>query len=271
MAVFMINICKFNGCGKSFRKLGDLIQHIEEKHIDYDPRVVEQKELQQPACLPLSYVLRFYTEATQKETTVTPLKIISPSFSRTSSISTPTSRSPPDSDNEDQEELASDTDDSNDSWTTPEEFSSDFILRQGSKNASINVGEDKPFTCPVPGCKKKYKNVNGIKYHAKNGHKKDSGKVRKTFKCPCGKSYRSSSGLKAHSQSAHAGSEGLKTLPVRTVTSLAVLDPGFTLLAKGRQGSVVQLGILTPSLTPTNAPTPLTLTPLNHKPAVPGL
>jgi hypothetical protein len=44
------------------------------------------------------------------------------------------------------------------------------------RNATNNVGEDKPFTCPVPGCKKKYKNVNGIKYHAKNGHKKDSGK-----------------------------------------------------------------------------------------------
>ena len=32
---------------------------------------------------------------------------------------------------------------------------------------------DKPFVCPVPGCKKRYKNVNGIKYHAKHGHKKE--------------------------------------------------------------------------------------------------
>lgn len=32
---------------------------------------------------------------------------------------------------------------------------------------------EKPFACPVPGCKKRYKNVNGIKYHSKNGHKKD--------------------------------------------------------------------------------------------------
>jgi hypothetical protein len=44
------------------------------------------------------------------------------------------------------------------------------------RNASNNTGDDKPFTCPVPGCKKKYKNVNGIKYHAKNGHKKDTSK-----------------------------------------------------------------------------------------------
>lgn len=34
---------------------------------DYDPRVIEQKELQQPACLPLSYVLRFFSDATRKE------------------------------------------------------------------------------------------------------------------------------------------------------------------------------------------------------------
>lgn len=35
--------------------------------IDYDPHVVEQKEQSQPACLPLSYVLRFITDAARKE------------------------------------------------------------------------------------------------------------------------------------------------------------------------------------------------------------
>lgn len=34
---------------------------------DYDPHVVEQKEQSQPACLPLSYVLRFITDAARKE------------------------------------------------------------------------------------------------------------------------------------------------------------------------------------------------------------
>lgn len=33
MAVFLLNICKFNGCGRSFSQLGELILHIEEKHI----------------------------------------------------------------------------------------------------------------------------------------------------------------------------------------------------------------------------------------------
>lgn len=34
---------------------------------DYDPAVIEQKEKSQPACLPLSYVLRFITDAARKE------------------------------------------------------------------------------------------------------------------------------------------------------------------------------------------------------------
>lgn len=39
---------------------------------------------------------------------------------------------------------------------------------------------EKPYVCPVPGCKKRYKNVNGIKYHSKNGHKKDGKLVLKS-------------------------------------------------------------------------------------------
>lgn len=37
MAVFLINICKFNGCGITFPSLGDLIQHIEDTHIGEYP------------------------------------------------------------------------------------------------------------------------------------------------------------------------------------------------------------------------------------------
>lgn len=34
---------------------------------DLDPAVVEQKEASQPACIPLSYVLKFITEASRRE------------------------------------------------------------------------------------------------------------------------------------------------------------------------------------------------------------
>ena len=33
MAVFLVNWCKFRGCGLTFATLGELIQHIEEIHI----------------------------------------------------------------------------------------------------------------------------------------------------------------------------------------------------------------------------------------------
>ncbi|XP_055682792.1 transcriptional activator GLI3 isoform X2 [Lutzomyia longipalpis] len=210
MAVFLINICKFNGCGITFPSLGDLIQHIEDTHIDYDPKVIELKEQQQPPCLPLSYVLRFITDAARKEATFLAnqgadikRKLATKHHSYSASSSN-RSNTPTGSEMDDEEMLVSESEDSNDSWTT-EEFSSEFIMRYGSRHSG-NQGSsslnEKPFACPVPGCKKRYKNVNGIKYHSKNGHKKD-GKVRKGYKCHCGKSYKTSQGLKSHTILAH--------------------------------------------------------------------
>uniref|UniRef100_A0A2A4J3T1 C2H2-type domain-containing protein n=1 Tax=Heliothis virescens TaxID=7102 RepID=A0A2A4J3T1_HELVI len=212
MAVFMINICKFNGCGITFPRLADLIEHIEDVHIDYDPAVVEQKEASQPACIPLSYVLKFITEASRRENQNT---APAPDVRRRllSAPKTPSVRSSTPTGSEmDEDELVSPSEDSNDSWTTAEEYSSEFILRYGVKmNASASSGalgpaaQEKPFACPVPGCKKRYKNVNGIKYHSKNGHKKD-GKVKKAYRCQCGKSYKTAQGLKSHSISQHIAS-----------------------------------------------------------------
>lgn len=50
-----------------------------------------------------------------------------------------------------------------------------------TNSATSAVNSDKPFVCPVPGCKKRYKNLNGIKYHSKNGHKNDGKLVLKQF------------------------------------------------------------------------------------------
>ncbi|XP_050562995.1 juxtaposed with another zinc finger protein 1 [Spodoptera frugiperda] len=212
MAVFMINICKFNGCGITFPRLADLIEHIEDVHIDYDPAVIEQKEASQPACIPLSYVLKFISEASKRENQNT---APAPDVRRRllSAPKTPSVRSSTPTGSEmDEDELVSPSEDSNDSWTTAEEYSSEFILRYGVKmNASASSGalgpaaQEKPFACPVPGCKKRYKNVNGIKYHSKNGHKKD-GKVKKGYRCPCGKSYKTAQGLKSHSITQHIAS-----------------------------------------------------------------
>ena len=193
---------------------------------DYDPKVVEQKELQQPTCLPLSYVLRFITDASRKEPVPSPISCATAAGGQgantlnltgsngtangqllstgsvggstggggvgaattaelkrklaikhhTYSISSSNrSNTPTGSEMDEEEMMLSQSEDSNDSWTT-EEFSSEFIMRYGSRHSGgtgPNGSNEKPFACPVPGCKKRYKNVNGIKYHSKNGHKKD--------------------------------------------------------------------------------------------------
>uniref|UniRef100_A0A1I8QF09 C2H2-type domain-containing protein n=1 Tax=Stomoxys calcitrans TaxID=35570 RepID=A0A1I8QF09_STOCA len=216
MAVFLLNICKFNGCGITFPSLGDLIQHIEDTHIDYDPKVVEQKEQAQPACLPLSYVLRFISDDARKESPFLSANAAGAELKRKLAIkhhsysmsSSNRSNTPTGSEMDEDEMVVSESEDSNDSWTT-EEFSSEFIMRYGSRHSGSGSngtpGNEKPFACPVPGCKKRYKNVNGIKYHSKNGHKKD-GKVRKGYKCHCGKSYKTAQGLKSHALVAHNSS-----------------------------------------------------------------
>ncbi|GBP47950.1 Juxtaposed with another zinc finger protein 1 [Eumeta japonica] len=203
--------------------------------VNYDPIVVEQKEASQPSCIPLSYVLRFVSETSRRDIqSIAPTpdvrrRVMSAPKAPSVRSSTPTGSE------FDEEELASQSEDSNDSWTTVEEYSSDFILRFGSRlNPSATSGAlgtnaaEKPFACPVPGCKKRYKNVNGIKYHSKNGHKKD-GKVKKGFKCHCGKSYKTAQGLKNHSSSNHAitaaaAADVTKSLipPLKTIQGLVV-------------------------------------------------
>ncbi|XP_016998403.2 putative uncharacterized protein DDB_G0285119 isoform X2 [Drosophila takahashii] len=256
MAVFLINVCKYNGCGITFPSLSDLISHIEDTHIDYDPKVVEQKEQAQPACLPLSYVLRFITEETRKEagsflassnTNAPPttnsgsnaaghgsgnvelkrkLAIKHHSYSMSSSNRSTT---PTGSEMDEDEMVVTESEDSNDSWTT-EEFSSEFIMRYGSRHSgggnNGTPGNEKPFACPVPGCKKRYKNVNGIKYHSKNGHKKD-GRVRKGYKCHCGKSYKTAQGLKNHALHTH-NSQPDSVLNAQLANALAIGDSNAT-------------------------------------------
>lgn len=228
MAVFLVNICKFNGCGLTYPSLGDLIQHIEETHIDYDPFIQEQQERQQPSCIPLSSALRFYTNLPSRRPAGCAAKVAAGAHpaqhhgpgqpaaatpaAAVGRASSTGSASPSVASEEPEYDIMTDSEDSNDSWTTQEEFSAEFIMRYGSKMSNPNGNDEKPYSCPVPGCKKRYKNVNGIKYHAKNGHKKDA-KIRKAFKCHCGKSYKTGQGLKNHAVMNHAGT------PLTTITT----------------------------------------------------
>ncbi|XP_046690318.1 juxtaposed with another zinc finger protein 1a [Silurus meridionalis] len=224
-ASFFSNACRFGGCGLHFDSLAELIAHIEDSHIDTDPRVLEKQELQQPTYVALSYINRFMTEAARREQENQKKKVqpklslsVTGNVSR-SSMSTPPRHSngsltppvtPPITPSSsfrsstptgsecDEEEVEYEDSDSDESWTTESAISSESIL----SSMCMNGGDEKPFACPVPGCKKRYKNVNGIKYHAKNGHRTQI-RVRKPFKCRCGKSYKTSQGLRHHTINFH--------------------------------------------------------------------
>lgn len=190
MAVFLLNNCKFDGCGQAFPTLGNLIQHIENSHIETDPPPLEQEEGNQPSSLALSYILKYFSEAAKKD----PLENVRKKGRSSSPQISFRSATPTGSEFGD-DEVGSDDEDSDDSYTTQEEFTTELILGMMSNLKDDDV--DKPFACPVPGCKKRYKNVNGIKYHARHGHRRET-RVRKAFKCKCGKSYKTAQGLRNH-------------------------------------------------------------------------
>lgn len=207
MAAFYRYSCSWHGCGKHCSSLLDLIDHIEVVHIEKDPRVLEKQEAAQPSALPLSYINCFFTEAARsaqrnrkeqlssEPTTPSPdpnakKKRISPAKLNISNVVSNDSVEAGD----DEGNLS---DVSDDSWAS-DSFASDWIMNA----VTTDDGEGKRYICPVPGCGKRYKNVNGIKYHAKNGHRKEKG-VRKAHKCHCGKSYKSPSGLRHHIMTQH--------------------------------------------------------------------
>ncbi|XP_061598757.1 juxtaposed with another zinc finger protein 1a isoform X2 [Cololabis saira] len=201
-ASFFSNCCRFAGCGLQFESLAELIVHIEDSHIDTDPRVLEKQEQQQPTYLALSYINRFMTDAARREQETLKKKATPKlSLSITGGMSRSSTATPPrhtSGSEYDEEEVDYEESDSDESWTTESAISSESIL----SSMCMNGGEEKPFACPVPGCKKRYKNVNGIKYHAKNGHRTQI-RVRKPFKCRCGKSYKTSQGLRHHTINFH--------------------------------------------------------------------
>lgn len=64
----------------------------------------------------------------------------------------------------DEEEVDYEESDSDESWTTESAISSESIL----SSMCMNGGEEKPFACPVPGCKKRYK-VTAAPHRVPNG------------------------------------------------------------------------------------------------------
>ncbi|XP_074594220.1 uncharacterized protein LOC141849683 isoform X2 [Brevipalpus obovatus] len=186
MAVFFVNTCKFNSCGITFATLQELIRHIEETHLNFDPQAMEEQILKHPASLPISYVLRFFDgpkkEASSTINTYSHLNQLKTKSGRSHSPALSiTSTTPTGSEMDDENYLS----ESEDSWSN--------VSNEGDSNLL------------------RYRNPNGLKYHIKNAHpsanfpfKRESQEPIKLFKCECGKNYKTPYGLKNHVQNQHS-------------------------------------------------------------------
>lgn len=230
MAAFYKYVCRFPNCSKKCSSLVDLIDHVEFIHIERDPVILQKQELSQPPAVALSYVNCFFSDTIRRPRPDAPQQILEKRCEEASENLSDSFDSVLD-DLDTFSETGSD--DSCHSWSTNTSagsapHSAPTINGSNSSSASHNATfmeslqgkftclEDtegrRRFMCTVPGCGKKYKNVNGIKYHVKNGHnKKESiGNVecRKSYVCHCGKSYKSQSGMRHH-QNTHHGQNSI--------------------------------------------------------------
>ncbi|RWS15126.1 hypothetical protein B4U79_08325 [Dinothrombium tinctorium] len=217
MAVFLVNTCKFKGCGITFPTLTDLIRHIEETHLDFDSQAIDtQNDVQQPTCLPISYILRVfsaneYNANMQRKESVPINQLKSKLGQSLSPVPSVTSTTPTGSEMEEDIYESESEESSIDSWSnrSTEGDSSHSILKILSTNSVLpNDEHDKPYVCHINGCKKRYRNANGLKYHNKSahnncGHKKEPFDATKIYKCHCGKVYKTPHGLKNHCTTQH--------------------------------------------------------------------
>nr|XP_022911060.1 juxtaposed with another zinc finger protein 1-like [Onthophagus taurus] len=173
MAGFNSNSCTYPNCGRKYSNLPDLIYHIEDEHVDFSPETLSAVENSQPTYVPMSYILKFST-LHPKEKHSEPIASLR---------------------QENQllmvESETSSTDSSESNLNYPKD-PNDISNQFREDPSSI-----KRLICLIPNCNKRYKTINGIKYHIKNCHEKKL-EPKKIHKCHCGKSYKTQHSLRAH-------------------------------------------------------------------------
>ncbi|XP_063902094.1 juxtaposed with another zinc finger protein 1-like [Zophobas morio] len=164
--LFVGNFCRWPKCEETFKSVEDLIQHVEETHVPKSDTPV----LNDSATIHLSYISRYFTDEELEKRRVerrlqssqTTLKtedkrkteLFKPAIEH--SVSGFTSKGFTELDN---------------SNTLRRSFSEEVVEILGrTARETLVPGAEKAYVCPVPGCGKRYKNANGIKYHAIHGH-----------------------------------------------------------------------------------------------------
>ena len=229
MAAFYKHVCLWQNCGKKCSSLVELIDHIEVIHIERDPVALEKQELTQPAAIALSYINCFFAEATRpkkasKQDGGNRGHLTVTNDTRSPALKVARKHLVAESETIVDDDICSGSDaeseDSCNSWSTNTSQDNDLVL-SGIAHIEENREGKRRYVCPVKGCGKRYKNSNGIKYHAKYGHSRkldskpkvlkhsqklpvhQSNDERKGYKCHCGKSYKSNSGLRHHQNTQH--------------------------------------------------------------------
>eukprot|EP00124_Ichthyophonus_hoferi_P002084 Ihof_evm5s130 gene=Ihof_evmTU5s130 len=203
--VFTDNVCLWPGCKANFYTTEDLILHVEEDHVRDESLMQGLEQFLEEDAIPLtvhlSYVSPFFTETQLAEKRQNHENLAAHEHRRKESESSDSQTLPDD--------FLLDLD--SNGIFTPESIPSPTMDMNpiSSFGQFVETTEDmknKPYVCPMPGCGKRYKNPNGIKYHAVHGHT-DQALLKKPYKCKvvgCGKRYTNVSGLKHHFTQCHA-------------------------------------------------------------------
>eukprot|EP00123_Amoebidium_parasiticum_P022448 comp8757_c0_seq1/m.3991 comp8757_c0_seq1/g.3991 ORF comp8757_c0_seq1/g.3991 comp8757_c0_seq1/m.3991 type:complete len:249 (-) comp8757_c0_seq1:772-1518(-) len=206
--VYTDNICLWPGCKLTFKTTEDLILHVEDDHVreSTSSSFFFSEDDHIPETVHLSCVSPFFTETQLAARRNSQERVPCGSLKRRESECSDT----PDLVEEYVLEdgngmLTPDSLPSPTSSTHESVFVLDGMNSDDLPVAEIDDIEDRPYICPVPGCGKRYKNPNGIKYHTVHGHTNEA-LQKKPYKCKiigCGKRYTNVSGLRHHFNQRH--------------------------------------------------------------------
>uniref|UniRef100_A0A8R1TZG4 C2H2-type domain-containing protein n=1 Tax=Onchocerca volvulus TaxID=6282 RepID=A0A8R1TZG4_ONCVO len=182
LALLNVNMCQFSGCGLYFANLHDLLQHIEETHIPIIEDEMKKKEENAKnsalnddplktaaltAVFPISAICKLFSKLPPNKAipiSPEPVKLAIghyrpvPWFSRKKTLAAAVAGASVFGQTGDKSRFDQHDEEPNDSYRN--EDCDDY--EQGT--------DERRHKCPVEGCNKRYKNLQGARYHARQVH-----------------------------------------------------------------------------------------------------